>query len=153
MVVKLILFVLPLNSKRIIMRTQIYDLMYPLINNGSGIYEVDDLAAYIDKLLKKACIISITDQDVLQGFLAYYANDPDKQVGFLSMLVVSPSAQRMGYGRRMVEFCLTDMVLKGYKICRTEVKENNMMAINICKRTGFSLVAKKDKYLVMEKVL
>jgi ribosomal protein S18 acetylase RimI-like enzyme len=104
-------------------------------------------------LLKKACIISITDQDVLQGFLAYYANDPDKQVGFLSMLVVSPSSQRMGYGRRMVEFCLTDLVHKGYKICRTEVKENNIMAVNICKRTGFSLIEKKDKYLVMEKVL
>lgn len=127
--------------------------MYPLINNGSGIYELDDLNAYVDKLLKKACIISVMDQDVLQGFLAYYANDPNKQVGFLSMLVVLPSAQRMGYGRRMVEFCLTDLVHKGYKGCRTEVKENNVMAINICKRSGFSLVEKKDKYLVMEKLL
>lgn len=135
------------------MRSQIYDLMHPLINDGSGVYELDDLTAYIDKLLKKACIISVTDQDILQGFLAYYANDPDKQVGFLSMLVVLPTAQRMGYGRRMVEFCLTDLVHKGYKICRTEVKENNIMAINICKRTGFSLIEKKGKYLIMEKVL
>ena len=125
------------------MRSQIYDLMHPLINNGSGIYELDDLDAYVDKLLKKACIISVMDQDVLQGFLAYYANDPDKRVGFLSMLVVLSSAQRMGYGRRMVEFCLTDLVHKGYKICRTEVKENNIMAINICKRAGFSLTEKK----------
>jgi ribosomal protein S18 acetylase RimI-like enzyme len=135
------------------MRAQIYNLMYPLINNGSGIYELDDLEGYVDKLLKKACIISVTDQDVLQGFLAYYANDPEKRVGFLSMLVVLPSSQRMGYGRRMVEFCLTDLVHKGYKICRTEVRDNNIMAINICKRVGFSLTEKKEKYLVMEKVL
>jgi ribosomal-protein-alanine N-acetyltransferase len=50
------------------MKSKIYNMMYPLINDGSGMYELDDLNAYIDKIIEKGCIISIIEQDVLLGF-------------------------------------------------------------------------------------
>ncbi|MDR6943219.1 GNAT family N-acetyltransferase [Mucilaginibacter pocheonensis] len=135
------------------MRAKIYELMYPLLNDGSGIYELDDLKAYVDKIMEKACIISVMEQNVLLGFLAYYANDYESKNAFLSMVVISPTVRKMGYGRRLVDFFIADLVLKGFKRCLTEVKEDNIKAINVCKKVGFSLIGKKDKYLIMEKML
>jgi ribosomal-protein-alanine N-acetyltransferase len=135
------------------MKLKILDLMNQLINDGSDLFELDDLDAYVDKLIEKACIITIMEQNVLQGFLAYYANDHENKVAFVSMLVVSPGTRNMGYGRRLVEFSITDLRLKGFKKYRTEVKETNIKALNICKRLGFTHVGKKDKYLVLERIM
>lgn len=135
------------------MKSKIYDMMYPLINNGSGTYEVNDLNVYIDKIVENGCIYSIIEKDILLGFLAGYANDYENNTGFLSMLIVSPSARRMGYGRRLTDFFLTDLVHKGFDRCRTEVKEGNTLALNICKKTGFYELGKNGKYIVLEKML
>ncbi|WP_413667286.1 GNAT family N-acetyltransferase [Mucilaginibacter sp. Mucisp86] len=135
------------------LKSKIFDLMNMLVNDESGLFEVGDLDSYIDKLIEKACIITIMEQDVLHGFLAYYANDYNNKVGFISMLIVDPSTKRMGYGRRLVEFALKDLTLKGFEKCRTEVNADNIKAVNICKRLGFTYVGKNDIYLVFEKQL
>lgn len=135
------------------MRTKIYDLMAPLLDDASGIYKLDDLNAYVDKIMEKACIISVMEENVLLGFLAYYANDHENKNAFLSMVVISPSVRKMGYGRRLVDFFIADLILKGFKRCLTEVSVSNIKAINICKKVGFSQIGTKDKYLIMEKML
>jgi ribosomal protein S18 acetylase RimI-like enzyme len=135
------------------MKLKIIDLMSQLINDGSGLFELGDLNAYVDKLIEKACLITVIEEDVLKGFLAYYANDYENKVAFLSMLIISPSARRMGYGRRLVEFVFADLTLKGFKKCCTEVKEDNIKALSVCKRLGFSHVGKNGGYVVLEKVL
>jgi len=135
------------------MKQKILDLMSQLTNDGSGVFELDDLNTYLNKLIEKACIIIVVEQDVLQGFLAYYANDHVNKIGFISMLIVSPSVWRMGYGRRLVEFSLKDLTLKGFRKCCTEVKGDNIKALNLCKRLGFFSVGANGKYLVLEKVL
>jgi ribosomal protein S18 acetylase RimI-like enzyme len=135
------------------MKQRILALMSQLINDDSSIFELDDLNTYVNKLIEKACIIIVVEQGVLQGFLAYYANDHVNKVGFISMLIVSPSVWRMGYGRRLVEFSLKDLTLKGFRKCCTEVKENNIKALNLCKRLGFFSVGTKGGYLLLEKIL
>ncbi|ASU33271.1 Acetyltransferase (GNAT) family protein [Mucilaginibacter xinganensis] len=127
--------------------------MHPLINDGSGTYEMADLNAYIDKITDKGCIITITEKGELQAFLAGYANDYESKTGFLSMTVVSPLVRRMGYGRRLMEFFLTDLVHKGFERCLTEVKENNTPAINTCRRAGFHELDRKGSYIILEKRL
>jgi|GEM_PF-3454556 len=135
------------------LKSKIYDLMNLMINDESGLFEVGDLDSYIDKLIEKACIITIMAQDALQGFLAYYANDYENKVGFISMLIIDPSTKRMGYGRRLVEFALKDLTMKGFEKCRTEVNADNIKAVNICKRLGFTYVGTNDIYMVFEKQL
>lgn len=135
------------------MRSEIYNLMLPLLDDPSGMYAMPDLNAYVDKIMEKACIISVMEEGVLQGFLAYYANDHVNKIAFLSMVVISPAVRKMGYGRRLVDFFIADLILKGFKKCLTEVREDNIKAQNICKRVGFSCVGRNDKYLVMEKIL
>jgi len=132
------------------LKPKIYDLMNLMINDGSGLFEVRDLDVYIDKLINSASIITIMAQDALLGFLAYYANDNVSKIGFISMLIIDPSTKRMGYGRRLVEFAVKDLMLKGFKKCRTEVNANNIKAINICKRLGFSYIGRNDAYYVFE---
>lgn len=135
------------------MKSKIYNMMYPLINDGSGIYQLDDLKAYIDKISDKGCIISIMENDVLLAFLAYYANDYENKLAFLSMAIVSPSTRGMGYGRRLLDFCLVDLKHKGFKRCLTEIKVNNIPALNVCKRMGFNKFGEKGNYIVLEKIL
>ncbi|MGF7037135.1 GNAT family N-acetyltransferase [Mucilaginibacter lappiensis] len=135
------------------MKLKIIDLMSQLINDGSGLFELDDLNAYVDKLIEKACLLTIIEQDVLKGLLAYYANDYENKVAFLSMLIISPSARRMGYGRRLVEFVFTELTLKGFKKCCTEVKEDNIKALTVCKKLGFTSAGTKNGYMVLEKLL
>jgi ribosomal-protein-alanine N-acetyltransferase len=134
-------------------KPKIYDLMNLMINDESGLFEVGDLDSYIDKLIEKACIITIMEQDVLHGFLAYYANDHINKVGFVSMVLTDPSTKRMGYGRRLVEFALKDLTLKGFKKCRTEVNADNTKALNALKRLDFVYVGRNDIYCVFEKQL
>jgi ribosomal protein S18 acetylase RimI-like enzyme len=69
------------------------------------------------------------------------------------MIVVSPLARRMGYGRRLIDFCTTDLIHKGFKRCLTEVKQDNIAALNTCKRAGFHELEKKGKYIILEKLL
>ncbi|HMG10603.1 MAG TPA: GNAT family N-acetyltransferase [Mucilaginibacter sp.] len=135
------------------MKLKIIDLMSQLINDGSGLFELDDLNTYVDKLIEKACLLTIIEQDVLKGLLAYYANDYENKVAFLSMLIISPSARRMGYGRRLVEFVFTELTLKGFKKCCTEVKEDNIKALTVCKKLGFTCAGTKNGYTVLEKLL
>jgi ribosomal-protein-alanine N-acetyltransferase len=135
------------------MKSKIYDLMYPLINDGSGTYELGDLNAYIDKIIEKGCLISIMENDVLLAFLAYYANDYENKLAFLSMAVVSPSTRKMGYGRRLVDFCFVDLIYKGFKRCLTEVNANNLAALNACKKLGFNELERKGPYIILEKLL
>jgi len=132
------------------LKPKIYDLMNLMINDGSGLFEVRDLDVYIDKLINSASIITIMAQDALLGFLAYYANDHVSKIGFISMLIIDPSTKRMGYGRRLVEFAVKDLTLKGFKKCRTEVNANNIKAVNICKRLGFTYIGRNDAYYVFE---
>lgn len=142
-----------MNEQSSYLKPKIYDLMNLMINDESGLFEVRDLDAYIDKLINRASIITIMAQDALLGFLAYYANDQVSKIGFISMLIIAPSTKRMGYGRRLVEFALKDLALKGFKKCRTEVNADNAKAVNICKRLGFNYVGRNDAYCVFEVTL
>jgi len=135
------------------MKSKIYDMMYPLIHDGSGTYELDDLNAYIDKIIEKGCIISVMENDVLLAFLAYYANDYENKLAFLSMAVVSPSMRKMGYGRRLLDFCLVDLMRKGFNRCLTEIKANNKTALNACKKMGFTEFGEKGDYIILEKII
>jgi ribosomal-protein-alanine N-acetyltransferase len=120
------------------MKDKIYSLMEGTINKDKGMYQVDNLQSYVDKIMQHACIISIMEDNSLQGFLAYYANNYESKEAFLSMTIIASGSRKLGYGRRLVDFCLTDLVYKGFKKCKTEVNENNTAAINVCKKCGFS---------------
>lgn len=135
------------------LKLKVYNLMNLMINDESGLFEVGNLEGYVDKLIEKACIITIMEHDVLHGFLAYYANDHENKVGFVSMVLTDPSTKRMGYGRRLVEFALKDLTLKGFKKCRTEINADNVKALNALKKLNFTYIGRNGVYCVFEKQL
>ena len=133
------------------MKEKIIKLMGEIIGSGNGIYHVDNLEAYVDKVIKHGCIISIAENDALKAFMAYYANNHESKEAFMSMAIVAPDARRFGYGRRLVEFCLTDLFFKGFKKCRTEVHHLNQAALNVLKKSGFVEYARKESFILLEK--
>jgi ribosomal protein S18 acetylase RimI-like enzyme len=135
------------------MKEKIYNLMKLTIDNGNGMYVVDDLEAYVDKIVENACIISIIENNKLLGFLAYYANDLTSKKAFLSMAIIAPNAPKLGYCRRLIDFCFADLVFKGFKKCGTEVNEQNTAALNVCKKAGFTELYRQGSFVFLEKII
>lgn len=135
------------------MRQKIIKLMDETIRSGNGLYQLDNLEAYVDKIIAHGCILSVTENDDLKAFMAYYANNHESKEAFLSMAIVAPDARRLGYGRRLVDFCLTDLLFKGFKKCRTEVHHLNQAALNVCKKIGFIEYERKENSVMLEKIL
>jgi ribosomal-protein-alanine N-acetyltransferase len=135
------------------MKEKIYNLMKLTIDNGNGMYVVDDLEAYVDKIVEDACIISIVEHNKLLGFLAYYGNDLTSKKAFLSMAIIAPDAPKLGYGRRLLDFCFADLVFKGFKKCVTEVNEQNTAALNGCKKAGFTELYRQGSSVFLEKII
>jgi ribosomal protein S18 acetylase RimI-like enzyme len=135
------------------MKEKIYNLLKLTIDNGNGIDVLDDLEAYVDKIVENACIISIVENNKLLGFLAYYASDLTSKKAFLSAVIIAPDAPKLGYGRRLVDFCLADLVFKGFKKCGAEVNELNTAALNICKKTGFTELYRQGSSVFLEKII
>ncbi|WP_183559309.1 GNAT family N-acetyltransferase [Mucilaginibacter sp. SP1R1] len=135
------------------MRSKIYDFLDGFIKDSNGKYKINDLGAYVDKIIEKGCIISIIEKNILIGFICYYANDYETNVAYLSILLISPLMQDMGYGRRLMEFSIADIIRKGFKKCCLEVADDNTKAIKLYEKLGFGLIEKRDTSLIMQKVL
>lgn len=113
-----------------------------------------DVCLYVDKLQKYASIISIIKDSKLKGLVAYYANDQEKGLAFLSMLAVDPKSTSMGYGKMLLTASIKEIEKKGFKKYGLEVRKNNLKAIELYNSFGFiNIEDRKENFIYMEKTL
>ena len=111
-----------------------------------------DIPQYVDKLIKNATIISIDKNGQLIAFIAYYDNDPDCELAFLSMLAVESGSKKMGYGNTLLQISIKEIEKKGFKRYGLEVIKDNFKAIQLYENMGFcSLEKEKNNFIYMEK--
>lgn len=115
--------------------------------------EVKDIANYLNKLTDKASIVSITENQSLKAFIAYYKNDFINKTAFLSMLAVSPEAQGKGLGKQLLETSIKDLKKLNFKLYQLEVLKNNTKAIALYKAHDFVVLKERDNFLFMQKKL
>lgn len=97
--------------------------------------------------------------DELKNPLAhYFVIEKDAQVvaymGFYRILdeahitniAVKPDEKRKGFGKKLLEFALNDMVENGVSKVTLEVNEHNVPAINLYESFGFKLAGRRKKY-------
>lgn len=110
-----------------------------------------DLEIYVDKLIKNASIISIIKNDILVGFIAFYDNDPNKDLAFLSMIIVNKESENLGYGKKLLELSLKEIENKGFQKYALNVHVENVRAIRLYENYGFIGLEIKSNFLYMEK--
>lgn len=134
------------------MRKQLIDFLDKLnVDENRKLLDVD-IHEYINKIEKNSTIISISKNKILRAFIAYYDNDPDCDLAFLTMLAVESSSRKMGYGKSLLEISIKEIEKKGFNRYGLEVNKNNIKAIQFYEKYGFIyLEDRKKDFLYMEK--
>lgn len=116
-----------------------------------GILQIEgSVDQYIDKILKHATIINYYSANSLVGFIAYYNNDYENRIAFLSMLVVKHDYIGKGIGALMLESSLKDLSNKNFKKYRLEVLKKSK-AIEFYKSFDFEIEEEKENSFIMIK--
>ena len=108
-----------------------------------------DVAVYAQKLLDLAEFIICADRGAIQGFIAFYCNDLNSKMAFISFVLVTPEARGQGLARSLVQFVLSRAKSRGFTRCRLEVATKNEAAFALYRQMGFSpLEERAGKYLM-----
>lgn len=99
-----------------------------------------DLAAYADKLAAHARRVEAWQDDVLVGLIAMYANDA-AQGGFITNVSVLPGHQGQGIAGKLLTRTLALAAELDLPRLRLEVYADNMAALALYRRHGFSAEA------------
>lgn len=108
---------------------------------------------YVLKLISKSVINREYQNDKLIGFIAFYANNTESRIGFMSMLAVDKSYRGNGIAEKLIfkaEDYLKDIDFKYFDL---EVFKINTSAITLYKKNGFSIYEENKKYYKMRKLL
>lgn len=109
-----------------------------------------DIDDYVNKIIKKASIISICRDQQILGFIAYYDNDLKKESAFLTMLAIDPSCRKQGYGKRLLEMSIANLKQLGFKTYALQVLQTNEGGVKLYTGAGFNIIETKGEYYYME---
>lgn len=118
--------------------------------NGNFVPNGDE---YLEKLADKAELLTHESLSQCLGFVFFYCNDPAKYSSYITLLMVSQSSRKLGIGAALVRYVLTLTAQRGFKVCRLEVRKENISAIKFYETMGFcQLEDRADKYLMEARV-
>ncbi len=125
---------------------EIYSVMTQLKNSiYSSIVQNDVFLIEISKKFSKyAEFYCLKQENEPIGFIAFYDNNQETKVAFLSMIIVSKEYQGQGVGKyllnKMIEVCR----IKGMNSITLEVDKTNENAIVFYEKHGFSKISKES---------
>ena len=135
------------------MKKRIINLLKRHNSEKQGLHIQAELDYYVEKLGNYATIHTHLIDDRLVGFIAYYKNDENKELAYLSMLIVDEEFQFKGIGSSLMKSFLTDVINEGFKIIKLEVLKSNEKAINFYEKLDFKIIGNNGKLYIMEKCI
>lgn len=96
-----------------------------------------DLDTYVQKLYRNAIIFIAIEENDFVGFVAFYANDMNTHIAYLTQIAVKPKAQNKAIGKDLIDLCTKTSKDNGMVAIKLEVYNNNMKAIGFYKKHGF----------------
>ena len=130
------------------MRKVIYD--FDEVFKPSLSERIISLDVYIEKLYKNA-IVYIAKGKYILGFIAFYANDKETYLGYISEIAVKPLAQGKQIGKALLEKCIEISKERGMCALMMEVDNNNTASIYFHKKNGFKFCGEastKSMYMI-----
>lgn len=111
-----------------------------------------DLENFVTKIYKNGICVICEDNGV-RGAVAFYANDTQEKVAFITSILVSKSARGKGIGSTLIKIAETISREKEMEKMRLEVNSSNVLARAIYEKIGYIVVSEKGSSIYMEKNL
>jgi ribosomal-protein-alanine N-acetyltransferase len=111
-----------------------------------------DFESYAEKLAKHAIVYVIKNRDIL-GFIAFYANNRETNIAYITQLAIKPTEQSRGFGKLLLDKCIEVSKNFGMLTLKLEVYLNNNVAIHFYERNGFKISGKATQdsmYMIKE---
>lgn len=115
--------------------------------------EAVDIKEYAEKIIRHATVLSIIDEGKLAGFMAVYCNDPEKRVGYGTMLAVSKTHRIYGIGPQLIKMTVDYLKKRGFEKFSLEIYKTNPRVITLYKRLGFLIENETEKSIFVYKNL
>jgi len=135
------------------MRDELIKFLVKLNNEEKGGLLSVDIENYVDKIQKFATIITIFKKGEIGAFIAFYENDKNRKMAYLTMIGVSKECKHQGYGKSLLELSINEIKKKGFELYSLEVKEDNFKAIKLYEKFGFRSIGVGQGKVNMEKHL
>lgn len=111
---------------------------------------VVDIKTYAEKIINNAKIITYFEKGRLVAFIAFYSNDLETKIGFMSMLAVNKNNQGKGFARSLINSSVDLLKKEDFNKYRLEVFKTNIKAIDLYQKIGFEVISEMDFSLIME---
>lgn len=108
------------------------------------------LGPYLDKLAARAEFMVHYDSGNCLGFVAFYCNDLESRVAFITLVLTSDQARGRGVARNLLIATLLTMKNRDFHLCRLEVKKANTSAIGLYQKLNFYPFRENDDSLILE---
>jgi ribosomal protein S18 acetylase RimI-like enzyme len=97
-----------------------------------------DIDAYAAKIAGHAERFEAWEGEALVGMAAAYCNDQSRGAGFITSVSVAPKLRSLGIATRLLEDCIRHAARAGFSLVRLSVGRDNLAAIRLYERCGFS---------------
>lgn len=119
-------------------------------SSGGDFLQGQDPDVYVRKLIDHAEFVTWHQGGSLCAFVAFYANDPDRVLAYISMVATRPDKQGEGVAGSLLASCLSLLSTKGFQKCRLEVAVDNERAKALYFSLGFVEVSREKQILILE---
>ena len=108
---------------------------------------------YVDKLINNSKLFLEYDNNSLIGFIAFYANNEETRLGYLSMLAVDKRYRGKGVAQMLLSKAIAYLHKIRFEYFDLEVLKSNVKAIEFYKKNGFDVYEEKETHFQMRKSL
>ena len=91
-----------------------YDV-YPEQSHG-----IDEIDIYIEKVCKSAVIIAAYDGKKIVGFVAFYVNDYERKMAYITQILVTGQYRNRKIGEKLINACEKECREKGFTTLKLE---------------------------------
>lgn len=96
-------------------------------------------------------ICVIAKNETVEGLIAFYANNYETKMAFITSVLVSENSKGKGIGTQLVKNCENICREKGFEKISLEVNKENYVAISLYSKFGYKPFKEGDVSIYMEK--
>lgn len=132
-------------------KERVWEAFFKVYPNGT--HGIENIDTYIEKVVNHARIIAVYDAEVVVGFVAFYANDVETGVAYITQILVVEEYRHFKLGKALLDAFENVSKDNGFKTLRLEVNKANVNAIGFYNHLGFVRETETEKSFYLRKQL
>lgn len=111
--------------------------------------DTTDLDEYLIKIQNNAEFITHYSEGRCAGFVAFYCNDKQKHLAFITLVLLAPEFRGNSIARDLILYALSFCKRRKFQKCGLEVRKGNYSAIKLYESCGFNVERETIDSLIM----